>query len=451
MRRLLWSDTDWRVVRAHFEAAKPHEEAAFLLIRSGRTTHGRRMMVERVLLPSHDSFERQGHDYLRPTSKWISAVISAAVATGTGVAFIHSHPDEHHPAALSALDVETSITWGKTLGAIIPGPFASVVWSPAGMAGVILDEICEPVAIDSFESYGERSIELLNVDRFTSQDSDLDDRQARALTVLGNRRLRNMRLAIVGVGGTGSPLAEQLVRSGISEVVLVDPDRLDDPSNVRRVVGSTTQDLGAQKVSIVGRHLRSIGFSTDIVEIGQDVRYEHVIRRVLDCDLIISTTDTQSSRALINQVAYQYWIPTIDVGLRVGTTSAGQISGMPVEVRTLLPATGCLWCRKYVLSSQAIYEENLPSAEQRALQDEGYVQGVRGPQPSLTPLNSFAASVAFLTALRAYSGLEVPFMSVIIDPWDQFVHAMPTAVDAECVCAQWRGKGDDASVPFLPT
>ena len=146
-----------------------------------------------------------------------------------------------------------------------------------------------------------------------------------------------------------------------------------------------------------------------------DAREERAVRGMLDCDIAISTTDTQSSRALLNQIAYQFWLPIINVGVRVGTKKNGLISGMPIEIRLLLPDNGCLWCRRGVLDSQAIYEENLQAEERRQLAAEGYVQGLDGPQPSLTPLNYFASAAAIVTLLRLYSGQPVPAASVVFD------------------------------------
>ena len=260
-------------------------------------------------------------------------------------------------------------------------------------------------------------------------------------------------MGVVGTGGTGSPLAEQLVRIGVAEVVLVDPDVLDDSSNLRRVVGSRPTDLRAtaNKAEIVGRHLDSLGLSTRVTVLPSDVRCENTTRRLLDCDVVVSTTDTQSSRAFLNQVAYQYWLPVVDVGIRIGTTASGTVSGMPVEVRVLLPDNGCLWCRKGVLDSQTIYEENLPTEERKKLTEEGYVQGLGPRQPSIAPLNYFASALALLTLIRLYSGQALSAASTVFDGWEQYVHPLRAEVDPECVCSGWRGRADDLPIVFLPT
>jgi molybdopterin/thiamine biosynthesis adenylyltransferase len=308
----------------------------------------------------------------------------------------------------------------------------------------------QPIQIKRAQSLGKGSAQALHPVLVDPRDEQLDDRQVRAMTALGNKRIRDLVVAVIGVGGTGSPVAEQLTRLGVARLVLVDPDVIDDVSNLRRITGSRPTDVGASKAVTVGKYLRSLELGSVIDIMSEDARRETVLRRILDCDLVINTTDTQSSRAFLNQVSYQYYLPVIDIGVRVGTKLDGSVSGMPAEIRVLLPDNGCLWCRN-VLDSQAIYEENLPRSERDKLAREGYVQAIQGPQPSVIPLNYFGAAAATTTALRLSSGQPVPSLSVVFDAWEQYVHHLPANVDPECICKEWRGKGDAVPIAYLPS
>ncbi len=110
-----------------------------------------------------------------------------------------------------------------------------------------------------------------------SEDSSLDSRQRDALGIVQDR-LHAVTVAVVGCGGLGSPMAEQLTRIGVGEILIVDYDHLDTPSNVRRVFGSTVADLRAtappHKVDVVGRHLDQIGLGVKIRRVKGDVRTE---------------------------------------------------------------------------------------------------------------------------------------------------------------------------------
>ena len=454
MRRILWTATEWLTLKDHFERAADTEAGAFLLVRTGRSTDGVRLLVQRVLLPPDGGFERQGPDFLRPTGQWLSSAIGAALEARCGLAFIHSHPNAYHPLGLSPIDLDTSITWAKTIGPMLDGPFASLVWSPQGITGIMFSrgQSQAPLTLNRAEILGRGAVERLHRLDDRPNDLEIDDRQARALSVIGNRRLREFQVGVVGAGGTGSPLAEQLIRVGVARVTLVDPDSLDSPSNLRRVVGSRPSDLRARrnKAEVVGRHLDSLDLSTKVDVLPIDVRCEDAIRSLLDCDIVLNTTDTHSSRAFLNQIAYQYWVPLIDVGVRIGTSRYGAISGMPVEIRVLLPDNGCLWCRGNVLDGQTIYEENLPPDKRERLAREGYVQGFLEAQPSLAPLNYFASSLALLALVRLYSGQTLPSVSTVFDGWEQYVHPLTAEIRPECVCSKWRGMGDSVPIAFHP-
>ncbi|WP_425373325.1 ThiF family adenylyltransferase [Mesorhizobium denitrificans] len=54
--------------------------------------------------------------------------------------------------------------------------------------------------------------------------------------------LAGMTVAIVGLGGVGSLIAEYLAWLGVGTIVLIDPDRI-DPTNLPRVVGARRADI----------------------------------------------------------------------------------------------------------------------------------------------------------------------------------------------------------------
>ena len=176
----------------------------------------------------------------------------------------------------------------------------------------------------------------------------LDDRQRDALGTVHDI-LQQLNVTVVGVGGTGSPVAEQLVRMGTGSVALVDGDLLDTPSNVRRVVGSTPNDLRATrapaKVDVVGRHVDQLGLGTPVLRVFGDVRHEHVFRELLDADVVICCTDTHGSRATLNDLASTYLLPVIDVGVQAGAKKNADLAALVAEISVLTPATPCLWCR----------------------------------------------------------------------------------------------------------
>ncbi len=70
-------------------------------------------------------------------------------------------------------------------------------------------------------------------------------------------RFRGAHIAIVGIGGVGSWVAEALARSGIGTLSLVD---LDDIclTNTNRQIHATVDSIGKSKISVMARRLKSI-------------------------------------------------------------------------------------------------------------------------------------------------------------------------------------------------
>jgi hypothetical protein len=449
MYRTLVPASIWSRVERLFQISGPQETAVFLLFRVGKGKNGSRLLVHDVLELSGDTWEIQADDQLRPSGRAVSAAVGAAIDTASGLAFIHSHPSYDQPPSLSPIDELTSREWGRTLPAALDAPFLSLVWSPAGVSGwAFSTDSMAPRNVDRFDIHGEGRIHPL-VTRLGDRERALDARQTTALGAAGNAQFRALRVALVGVGGTGSPAAEILVRMGVDSLLLIDPDRIDDVSNLRRMVGSRPEHLRmrSEKVLVVSRHLESMHLGTKIDSIAEDVRTRSASRALLDTDLVISSTDTHGSRAFLNQLAFQFHLPVVDIGLRVGLTRSGNVSGMPADVRVLLPDNGCLWCRG-VLSAEAIRAENLPADERRELEREGYVQRSPG-QPSLAALNYFAAGLAVLTAARLYSRTALPSDALVMDGWDQYAQSLSVQVNPDCICSRWRGQADRFPLSYL--
>lgn len=452
MFRLVMQGRDWDALDAQFRAAGRQESGGFLLARLGSGHESYRLLAHEAILPSDADWETANEDQLRPSGRSLSGAMGAAIETNSSLIFIHSHPDPRHPPSLSPLDRATSREWRAAVCGSTNQPFASIVWSPQGLAGeVFRNAEDEGGPISRFEIHSAAKV-ALQVRSAVRTHSDRDDRQVRALGAMAAERLRLLRIGVVGAGGTGSMVVELLARLGVARITVVDHDRIDEPSNLRRVAGSRPSDVEVQapKVSVAARNVQDLGLGSKVDALLARVEEAEPQKQLIDCDVVINTTDTHASRAVVNQLSYQFGLPAIDVGLRVGTGPAGGVTGMPVEVRSLTSDSGCLWCRS-VLNADRIREELLPPAERERLAAEGYVQGLRGAQPSLAPLNGIAASAAVLAAVRLFDSDSFSSVGYLFDPWEQYLQDIEAAINPDCVCQQWRLLGDTLPLPSLPT
>ncbi len=75
--------------------------------------------------------------------------------------------------------------------------------------------------------------------------------------IIGQKKISNSRVLIVGIGGLGCPVADLLARSGIGEIGIIDYDKV-SLSNIHRQTLYTTKDVNKYKVNVVKKKLNLI-------------------------------------------------------------------------------------------------------------------------------------------------------------------------------------------------
>ena len=71
--------------------------------------------------------------------------------------------------------------------------------------------------------------------------------------ILGQKKILNSKVLIVGMGGLGSPIAEFLTRSGVGSLGIVDCDLI-SLSNIHRQTLYDEKDLGKLKVKVAKKN-----------------------------------------------------------------------------------------------------------------------------------------------------------------------------------------------------
>ncbi len=391
---------------------------------------------------SNESWVAQGADRLTPSGRRISAAVSVAEAEKCGLAFVHTHPTDPHRPRFSPIDIDTSVRLGQTFSELIDAPFASLVVSPGGWEGSLAPSSGSLLPFERIGTVGA----WLSVDHTATptEEADLDDRQIRALGGLTNHKLRSLRVAIVGAGGIGSPVAETLARMGVAEIRLIDHDVLDTPSNARRIFGVGRPDVEASlapyKAVAVANGLNGLGLGTTITPVVGDVREPATARYLLDADVVICATDTHSSRATLAELGIRGAIPVIDTGVRVGTRLSGGLDALWIERRVQVPEGPCLWCWGR-LDPERIRAELMPAKQRAELEREGYIIGGDGaPAPMVASLTVTAAGLATAALLGMLAGaLDAKRLAVGLDALTMTPHTFDRdEPDPACLCARWR-------------
>ena len=109
--------------------------------------------------------------------------------------------------------------------------------------------------------------------------------------------IASKRVIIFGVGGVGSWCAESLVRSGIEQLTIVDPDRV-CMTNVNRQLMATTKTVGKVKVDVLKERLLDINPAANITAI-QDIYSAETAEsfHLSSYDYIIDAIDSLKDKA----------------------------------------------------------------------------------------------------------------------------------------------------------
>jgi hypothetical protein len=82
-------------------------------------------------------------------------------------------------------------------------------------------------------------------------------RQSSLFGEKGQQKIKETAVAIVGVGGLGVHIAQQLAYMGVLNYVLIDPDTV-SRSNLNRLIGATESDIGKDKLEVAARLIQSV-------------------------------------------------------------------------------------------------------------------------------------------------------------------------------------------------
>ncbi|MGW9205716.1 HesA/MoeB/ThiF family protein [Embleya sp. NPDC055664] len=375
---------------------RPVESGAVLLTRTARLDN------ERLRLVGAQLFEVPDDLYLKRTARSLGVpsegfmpALRVAEEYGCVALWVHTHPTRDSTPRPSRhdreVDAQLACTFAERTGSGLYG--ALTLGHRDGhltFTGHI--EGREHSKIDRIFVAGERFELLRSFDSRVPKLPSLHDRHVRAFGAEIPRVLGELRIAIIGTGGTGSAVAEQLVRLGVRHLTLVDPDTLSE-SNLTRVYGSTLEDVGRDKVDVIADHLERIARNLHITRVSGTVSRQRIARQVVGADVVFGCTDDDAGRLRLSRFSYAYLTPVIDCGIQIDATSNGTIRDIIGRVTVLHPGAACLPCRGRVSMPIAAAQER-PVQEQLRLQKEGYAPALPGIEPAVVTYTTATAAAA---------------------------------------------------------
>lgn len=213
------------------------------------------------------------------------------------------------------------------------------------------------------------------------------DRQS-FLGATSEQDLKRAKVGVIGLGGGGSHVVQQLAHLGVGNYVLVDPDVIDD-TNLNRLVGGTLKDVQQRtlKVRIAAREIRAVVADAKICSL--PTQWQEVSRELQTCDVLIGCLDAVAAKDQLDKFSRRFLIPYIDIGMDVNKVGSGfLISG---QVVLITPGSPCLRCMGLVTDE--------------ALAQEARNYGAAGGKPQVVWPNGLLASTA------------VGLFTQLISPW----------------------------------
>lgn len=359
------------------------------IVKNGKLT---RIIAKEIIEPDSKDYDSRTPVRVQVNPEFIASITQRVKKSGESLIFVHNHPFSLNE--FSKIDDEGELRLANFLKQRTPNRIhASLLLTPERSLARILGE-------NKYLKVTGVGPDLYFDNRNESPPNEnIYDRQIRAFGKVGQKTLVSLRIGIVGLGGTGSIIAQQLAHLGVKDYLLIDPDILEE-SNLNRVVGSTRQDLGKSKVNITKKLIKKINPEAQIQVIKDSVLKNSIAEYLVDTDFVFSCTDSHGSRAILNQLAYQYLIPLIDMGVVISVQNK-KISHIAARTQFLVPGLACMICGN-LLDSEEVRRDLLTDFERK---NDPYIVNDAEPSPAVISLNSTIASMAITMFLNCVVGV----------------------------------------------
>ncbi|MGW4323543.1 ThiF family adenylyltransferase [Streptomyces sp. NPDC004684] len=391
----------WQQLHAHLF---PGDQAAHGAVVLAGWTDGSRglRLLARELIPARDHIDYQpgttGHHVL--SAAFVRDNILRARDEHLAYIAVHNHGGTTR-VRFSPTDLASHERGYPTLTQISNTPVCGLVLTPQAAAG----DLWHPDGTRT--ELAETVIPANNLLRLRPQPtatsaSDTShasyDRQVCIFGDLGQQTFQAMRVAVIGLGGVGNLITEYLARLGIGHLVLIDDDIVDE-SNLPRLTGATTDDVGHPKTALASRLARQAQPAITLTPLSERVEQPHVQAELRHCDWLFLAADGAAARHFTNAAVQQYLIPATQAGVKIPVRN-GTVGQIHAVSRLLLPGSACMWCDGLINATDLAID--MQARADRAAAH--YVPGT--PAASVLPLNALAAAEAVSHFMHAVSCLH---------------------------------------------
>lgn len=413
-----------------------------------------RLLAIRLLeVPDSAYIRRSAESLLVRSDGYVPALAAAELLSAIPI-WLHTHPGNGASPRPSEHDNEVDRQLSEAFRIRSGQPFygAVVIAHDSGALRFCghLESERHRVDIDRMITAGDRVRIAWNDKRDMPPLASLFDRQVRAFGEDVQRALGDLRIAVVGCGGTGSAVAEQLVRLGVRCLLLIDPDHVTQ-TNLTRIFGSGCKDVGRLKVDVLRGHLLNIAPDARISAVASMITVQSTAERLSSMDVVFGCTDDNAGRLVLSRLAYYMLTIVIDCGVLLTSDSNGQLDGIHGRVTVMHPGAACLVCRGRIDLRRA-GSEVLNPTERIRLEGEGYAVALSHAEPAVVAYTTMVAAASvgeLLERLVGYGPQPVP-NEIVLRLHERELSTNSQAPNAGHYCDPSAGKvGLGTTEPYL--
>lgn len=428
-----FSAADWAALEQHL-LVNQLEQGAFCLAEPVNEGDALRLLVREVIPVPPDRLLQQSGTYLETDPVFFAPVVKRARTERYSLVVAHSHPFARTSVAFSPIDDRGEAALIPSIQARVPGlPHAALVIGH----DIAAARVYEPEQTRSVET-GVRVIGVpirdIHAHHRSEGTSDCGGRFDRQLRVWGpkvQQRLASLRVGVVGHGGIGSQVAQQLHHLGV-ETLVVDPDVVDETS-LNRLVGATAADARARHPKTAVSERVATSLEQNSRALSASVLDRPIALLLSQCDIVFGCTDDLASRRLLNRLALQYYRPLIDLGMDLELGRDGALRNGAGRVTLVLPDGPCLHRAGVLVGHDT---------------KTGYVRGDTDPRPAVIAFNGVVASLGITTllaligAIPAHAATQINYLPLK----GRLMHETITGLCPDC--EEIRAAGASRALPW---
>ena len=233
------------------------------------------------------------------------------------------------------------------------------------------------------------------------------DRNIRFFGKDGQNRLRAAKVAVVGAGGLGGHVCQQLAYLGVGEIRPVDCEEL-DVTNLNRYVTAYADDPipGSPKVDLCERLILRVDPSIVVQKVHAPLRSAEAFEAIRTADYVFGCLDNEGSRLILTELCSAYLRPYFDLATEIIPGDEPNYGG---RVCVAWDGNGCLVCHDEI-DLQEAQRDLANSATQRDVQA---IYGVGADLldskgPSVVSVNGVIASLGVTEFMLMATGIRAP-------------------------------------------